>query len=262
MTAVPGRSRVRRRLSAVVAAVVATAASACSGDRPTLAEDPAPTSTERDAASSVTTEAPEAVVEIATARSDEIAIYADADDTGPQRTLTAAEAVSAPGQTPIVFLVRTRAAERVSVFLPVGPSGSTGWVDEGDVDISSTAFSLVVTLSTRRLRVLDDQTVVLDEPVGLGVERPPPGRYFLKELLQPADPDGPYGRYAYGLSGHVTVLATIDDGSGLVGLHGTDEPDPLSEDVTTGSIRLENDVVERLVDDIGLPLGTPVQVDP
>ena len=53
--------------------------------------------------------------------------------------------------------------------------------------------------------------MIVDEPVGVGrSDRPTPGGvYYLKELLQPPDPNGAYGTYAYGLSGFSNVLAEL-----------------------------------------------------
>jgi lipoprotein-anchoring transpeptidase ErfK/SrfK len=103
---------------------------------------------------------------------------------------------------------------------------------------------------------------VLRAPVGVGTtDTPTPGgRYYLKELLQPPTPDGPYGPYAYGLSGFSNVLTSFAGGEGVIGIHGTDAPDLVGTDVSNGCLRLANDVVVRLVEEVGLPLGTPVVI--
>ena len=87
----------------------------------------------------------------------------------------------------------------------------------------------------------------------------PGGIYYLKELLQPPSPNGPYGTYAYGLSGFSNVLESFNGGPGVIGIHGTNDPSAIGTDVSSGCIRLNNAVIERLVNDIGLPLGTPVE---
>jgi lipoprotein-anchoring transpeptidase ErfK/SrfK len=135
-------------------------------------------------------------------------------------------------------------------------------VSSSDVTVSSVTFRIEVSLSRHRVRVFDGDEEVLDEPASIGrSERPEPGVvYYIKELLQPPDDDGPYGTYAYGLSGFSTDLTSFDDGTGIIGIHGTDDPDSVGSDVRTGCIGLANDVITRLVDDIGLPLGTPVEI--
>lgn len=56
------------------------------------------------------------------------------------------------------------------------------------------------------------------------------------------------------------MLQSFNGGQGVLGIHGTNEPDKLGQDVSSGCIRLHNDVIDRLVNQIGLPLGTPVEV--
>ena len=120
----------------------------------------------------------------------------------------------------------------------------------------------MVGLTEHRIRVYRDDEVIVDEPVGVGRgDRPTPGgTYYIKELLQPPDPTGPYGTYAYGLSGFSNVLQSFNGGNGVIGIHGTNEPEAIGTDVSSGCIRVHNDVIEHLVEDIGLPLGTPVEI--
>lgn len=239
-------------------ALVAALVTACSGERPQLAETADTTTTTAEA---TTTTAPEPVVQRAEAKADSIEIFADEDADDAERTITAAQATSAPG-IPIVFLLKSEGEDRVEVYLPVRPNGSTGWVDRDDVEIAPLRHRIEVDLSSHSIKVFEDGETVVEEPIGVGrTDRPTPGGvYYLKELLQPPNPDGPYGTYAYGLSGFSTVLTSFNGGEGVIGIHGTNEPELLGEDVSSGCIRLHNDVIERLVDDIGLPLGTPVEI--
>ena len=71
---------------------------------------------------------------------------------------------------------------------------------------------------------------------------------------------GGVGPFAYGLSGFSTVLTDLAGGEGVIGIHGTDDPSATGRRVSTGCIRLPNDVVTRLVEEVGLPLGTPVTI--
>ncbi len=56
------------------------------------------------------------------------------------------------------------------------------------------------------------------------------------------------------------MLTEFAGGDGVIGIHGTDRPDLVGTDVSSGCIRLPNDVITALVEDIGLPLGTPVTI--
>lgn len=239
------------------------AAAGCTGERPQLTDAVATTTSTTSATpSSSTTEPEPGSVEIATANGDQIDIYPGEDASEPARTLTAGQAVTAPDQTPIVFLVKSHGDERLEVYLPTRPNGSTGWISTDDVELTSTTFEVVVDLGMHRLRVLDGDEVVVDQAVGVGrQDRPTPGGvYYLKELLQPPEPDGVYGAYAYGLSGFSNVLESFNGGEGVIGIHGTNQPELVGQDVSSGCIRLPNDAITRLVEDIGLPLGTPVEI--
>ncbi len=109
--------------------------------------------------------------------------------------------------------------------------------------VSRVTHRIEVRLSEHRLRVFDGDKVVVDEAVGVGrTDRPTPGGvYYLKELLQPPNPNGVYGSYAYGLSGFSNVLQEFNGGTGVIGIHGTNDPGAIGGDVSSGCIRLEND---------------------
>jgi lipoprotein-anchoring transpeptidase ErfK/SrfK len=251
----------RRALLGVV--LVAGALTACSGERPELSSDTTErTTTSTTEATTTTVPEPERP-EVAEAKEPSIDVYATATDAEPARQIVSGVDTSVD-TIPIVFLVKEReeGADRAEVFLPVRPNGSTGWVDVDDVTITSVPYRIEIGITAHRLQVFRDDEVILDEPVGVGrTDRPTPGGvYYLKELLQPPDPNGPYGTYAYGLSGFSNVLQSFNGGAGVIGIHGTNEPDKVGTDVSSGCIRLNNEAIERMVEEIGLPLGTPVEI--
>jgi len=248
------------RAAVAVVGLAVVVAGACGGDRPRLAEEVESTSTSRIESTTTTTE-PEPAVR-AQAKADRLAVFADATAAQPLRELTSEESTSAPG-IPIVLLVKGEAGDRVEVYLPVAPPGSAGWVNRSDVELAAIDHRIEVSRSEHRLRLYDGGDIVLDEPVGIGDEAPEPGGVlFLKELLQPPDASGTFGNYAYGFSGFTIDLASFNGDGGVMALHGTDEPDTLGKDVDQGCISLHNDVMARLVNEIGLPLGTPVEILP
>lgn len=241
-----------------MAVVAGLAGAGCTGQRPTLAAKADTTSTSSTTTTTIKATGP---AEVAEAKSDAIDVFPDATAAAPARRISAADATAAPN-IPIVFLVKGRAEDRIEVYLPGPPSGSTGWVRADDVKVATDPYRIEVSLAAHRMRVFELDQVVLDEPVGVGrTDRPAPGGvYYLKELLQPPDPSGTYGAYAYGFSGFSTVLASFNGGAGVIGIHGTNDPSSIGQDTPTGCIRLANDVMKRLVADIGLPLGTPVAI--
>ena len=228
---------------------------ACTGARPTLGDDPIPTTT---------TEAPveSEPARVAEAQNASIDVFAGPTDPVPIRTLVTTDVTTGEG-TPMVLVVKDTSDDRYEVYLPAPPVGSTGWVDRDEVRISTVDLRIEISITQHRIRVIDGQDTLFDEPVSLGIaDRPVAGEpYFLKELLRPPRADGPYGVYAYGLSGTVADEAAFATGLGVVGIHGTSNPDLLGQDAPIGSVGVHNDVITRMVEEIGLPLGTPVEVE-
>lgn len=191
-------------------------------------------------------------------------VFAAPGDARPVRSLTAAEVVSLPGETPVTLLVAEQAGDWVRVHLPVRPNGTTGWVRLADITLSATDLRVEVRLSEHRLRLHRGADVVMDVPVGVGrAEVPTPGGvYYIKELLRPPTEGSIYGAYAYGLSGFSPVLESFAGGAGVIGIHGTNDPASVGSDASHGCLRLTDDDVTRLVEEFGLPLGTPVTILP
>lgn len=255
--------RTWRRLAASALAVLALGASACGGDRPELAKEPKPTTTSE---ATTTTEAPAPGAQVAQADELRIEVYPEADAEAPDREIVSGVDTSVD-TIPIVFLVKdtfdtTSGAARVEVYLPIRPNGTTGWVNTDEVTITTVTYRIEVAIAEHQLTLYDGDDVVLQEPIGVGkASTPSPGGiYYLKELLQPPNPNGVYGHYAYGLSGFSNVLESFNGGTGVIGIHGTNDPSSIGTDASAGCIRLNNDIIDKLVLEIGLPLGTPVEI--
>ena len=165
-----------------------------------------------------------------------------------------------PSGAPLVFVVREEQPAWLDVSLPVRPNGSTGWVRRSDVRLSQHTYRIVVQLAAHRITVYQGTSVIDDEPVGLGThDTPTPGgAYYTKELLKPPNPNGPYGPYAYGLSGFSNVLTDFAGGDGVIGIHGTNDPSLLGKNVSHGCIRMSNAGITMLAR--VLPLGVPVDI--
>lgn len=202
---------------------------------------------------------------MATAVETSIEVFGAPEEGEPDRVLQEANDPSELGgdvQRNLVFLVKERGADWLEVYLPVRPNGSTGWVRRGDVHLASHDYRIEVYLSDFRIKVFNGDEVLLDEPIGVGTaDTPTPGGvYYIKELLRPPDPDTVYGVYAYGLSGFSNVFTSFAGGEGVIGIHGTNAPHRLGSNVSAGCIRMHNDAITRLVEEIGVPLGTPVEI--
>lgn len=248
------------RTAAVVLAVVAIVcgvAGAVFGNF--LQDDPAPTNSigvpdGNTAEKQSVEDATRAIVATATVPSVEV--YAAPGANSAQSTL------SNPIQSgaPLTFLMRERQGTWLRVLLPLRPNGATGWIKASEVKLTSHHYKIQVFLGAHRLVVTDKGATILDTPAGIGkAETPTPGGlYFTKELLQPPNPNGAYGHFAYGLSGYSNVLTSFNGGDGVVGIHGTNDPSGLGKDVSHGCIRISNEAIDMLA--TRLPLGVPVEI--
>jgi lipoprotein-anchoring transpeptidase ErfK/SrfK len=55
------------------------------------------------------------------------------------------------------------------------------------------------------------------------------------------------------------VLTSFNGGEAIVGIHGTNKPELIGEDVSSGCIRVRNDAIREMRE--LLPLGTPVSIE-
>lgn len=148
----------------------------------------------------------------------------------------------------------------IEVLLPVRPNGTTGWVEMDEVDLTINPYRIEIDASAYELTIYRDDEVSLSTTVAIGNgDTPTPlGRFYLIELLRPTNQNGPYGSFAYGLSGYSETLDSFNGGNGVIGIHGTNQPELLGQDVSHGCIRVANPTIEEMVE--FLPLGTPVHI--
>lgn len=172
---------------------------------------------------------------------------------------------------PLVFGVVQRQGDWIEVRLPVRPNGTTGWLHASQVTLADTTRSVQVSLSQRRLRVVDAGTVLMDVPAGIG--RPstptPTGEFTVTDLVPSANPAGGYGPIALALDGYSEVMDrfagengvdTPDANVPVLAIHGTNRPASVGQEQSNGCPRLYNDDVVALA--AMVPAGTPVQIWP
>ena len=181
---------------------------------------------------------------------------------GPELERFGAENVNG---VPTVFAVR---AQRLAadcrpawyhVQLPLKPNGITGWVRAQDVGLASVTTRVVVDLSERSVALFDRGRLVLETRAAIGAPGTPTptGRYYVNQRLVPDDPAGPFGPGAIGISAFSEVLTGWTQG-GPIAIHGTNRPDLIGHPVSTGCVRVRNDVLRLLF--ARTRAGTPVTV--
>ncbi|HEX2315066.1 MAG TPA: L,D-transpeptidase [Thermomonospora sp.] len=194
--------------------------------------------------------------EIATVRGERISVFRQRGGGTAWKTLSNPNAYGAPR----VLLVEQNAGAWLKVLLPVRPNGTTGWIRASDVRLARTTRRVLVDAKAFRFTVYDGDRVLRTGKVatGTGGTPTPAGRFYFTELIRPNDPDGPYGAYAYGLSGYSPTLKSFAGGPGQLAVHGTNAPGRLGTKVSHGCVRVSNDDITWMARN--LPLGTPVVV--
>jgi lipoprotein-anchoring transpeptidase ErfK/SrfK len=145
------------------------------------------------------------------------------------------------------------------VQVPRRPNGVTGWVDAAAVDVATVRTRIVVDLSQKRVTLYRDGRPVLSSTAAIGAPATPTptGHFYVNQRLIPADPNGPYGPGAVGISAFSDVLTGWTQG-GPIAIHGTDAPSSIGQAVSNGCIRLPNETLRRVFSEA--LAGTPVVI--
>lgn len=154
----------------------------------------------------------------------------------------------------------TRDGEWIEVLLPVRPNGSTGWIKLADTELFRNSFRVEIDRQRFSIHIYENDQLILQSKVAIGTgDTPTPqGRFFTTELIQTVYPKGPYGPYAFAISGYSETIFDFNGGPGIIGVHGTNDPSGLGTEVSFGCVRVSNDVIEYMAKT--LPLGTPVEI--
>ncbi|MGF1647581.1 MAG: L,D-transpeptidase [Kineosporiaceae bacterium] len=175
-------------------------------------------------------------------------------------TLTTLTATTPLGTTRVLRVIAASPdGAWLQVRVPARPNNSDGWVAAQDVSVQAVRHHITVDLSDRELVLFEDGVEVMAATVAIGTSQnpTPTGEFFLTDKLS-TDPDGAYGPYALGVAAWSETLSEFAGGDGQIGLHGTNEPGLLGQEVSHGCIRVANDVIEALAAE--LPLGVPVDI--
>ncbi len=148
----------------------------------------------------------------------------------------------------------------IQVRLPMRPNGRTGWVPRAALGRLNTVHTQLV-VQRRRLRatLFRDGRAIFRAPVGVGRRGlpTPAGHFYVRERLRIPGGGGAYGPLAFGTSAYSPKL-TDWPGGGVVGIHGTNEPQAVPGRPSHGCVRMRNRDILRL----GrlMPVGTPVLI--
>jgi hypothetical protein len=147
----------------------------------------------------------------------------------------------------------------VRVEVPGRPNGQTGWVPRDALGSFHVVRDLLLVDRTRLLATLDrNGRAIFSAPVGVGKASTatPAGSFYVTEKLVTVGAPV-YGPYAIGTSAYAPTLSEWP-GGGVVGIHGTSEPQLIPGRPSHGCIRMRNADITRLWHLIGA--GTPIRV--
>jgi lipoprotein-anchoring transpeptidase ErfK/SrfK len=147
----------------------------------------------------------------------------------------------------------------VKIRVPMRPNGRTGWVPRDALGhFYEVHTQLIVDRHKLRATLYRSGRKIWSAPVGVGkASTPTPaGHFYIRERIKALQGGTIYGPYAFGTSDYSTLSEW--PGGGIVGIHGTNEPQLIPGRPSHGCIRLTNAKVTQLWR--LMPLGTPVRV--
>jgi hypothetical protein len=166
------------------------------------------------------------------------------------------------GQAEVYLALRSYTIGRVTwILTPIArrPNGAVGWVPASALgEMHVTRDYLRVNREALRATLYRNGRPIWRAPVGVG--RPslptPAGHFYITEKLT-AIGGAFYGPYALGTSAYAPTLSDWP-GGGIIGIHGTDEPQLIPGHPSHGCIRLRNGDIARLWQVI--QVGTPIEI--
>ncbi len=148
----------------------------------------------------------------------------------------------------------------VRVQLPVRPNSQEGWIRTDGYDISGTRVRAEVDLANRLVTVYDGDDIIAETEAVIGTDATPtPLGTFSIAAKRVNPPEESYlGPWALALSAYSEVYETFSGGIPVIAIHGTSRPDQVGQARSNGCIRIPNEIVTFLAENV--PLGAPVTI--
>jgi lipoprotein-anchoring transpeptidase ErfK/SrfK len=166
------------------------------------------------------------------------------------------------GTTTWLWAFRMSADGRwAQVVLPWRPNGRTGWVSLRGRRTVKSPIWVEADVSSRRVNLMRGSRLVRSfiAAVGTPASPTPVGRFSVTDPIATGDPGGPFGWYAFGLSGHQPNLPAGWSGGDQLAIHGTNAPSSLGTAASAGCLRVSSTalgILKRY-----LHPGTPVIIE-
>jgi len=146
------------------------------------------------------------------------------------------------------------------VVLPVRPNGTTGWIKLRRYHVVRTRTWVIGNLTNRQVVVMRGRHQVARFPAAIGASGTPTptGSFSVTDRVDTGNPAGPFGWYAFGLSGHQPNLPPGWGGGDQLAIHGTNAPSSIGQAASAGCLRVSPGALSRLRSLVRL--GTPVMI--
>ena len=148
----------------------------------------------------------------------------------------------------------------VQIRVPRRPNGRKGWVPLDELDeVHLVRTHLVVDRRAFRATLYDSGRQIWTSRIGVGAPGTPTpaGHFYIRERIRNLRGGGLYGPWAFGTSAYSSL--TDWPGGGVVGIHGTNQPQLIPGRPSHGCIRVPNHKVRELAR--LMPIGTPVTIE-
>ena len=166
--------------------------------------------------------------------------------------------------SPSILPVLLQEKGYLEVRLAQRPNGSTAWIKQVDVVLSSTPYRIVVHLARRRLDLYAAGKLALEAPVGVGTNRyPTPAGHFFVAFVAAA-PSPAYGPFVLVTSGHSNSIGDWEEsGDALIAIHG---PIGADAEIGTSGAQVSHGCIRLHIPDLvrlrPVPAGSPVDIVP
>ncbi len=162
--------------------------------------------------------------------------------------------------SPETALVVRHTGKWLGVVSPQAGNGKLGWIPLSAVGLARINWELKVSLSARRLTVLQGGRVLKRYTVAIGAPYAPTptGRFAVTDRLTTGDPSGPYGCCILALSAKSPHAIQGWSGGNRIAIHSTPEVSSIGEAASHGCLRLTLAEGRWLLDHV--PLGTPTLI--
>lgn len=146
------------------------------------------------------------------------------------------------------------------VQLPVRPNGTTAWVQTAFFTQESHNYHITIDISENTVNVYKGEELLVEQIAVSGRDsRPTPVvRSYIDEKIAGASLSPAYGDWVLSIAAFSEALGTFGGGMPKLALHGTNQPELMGQYVSSGCVRIPNEVVSFIAETV--PVGTIVDI--